>query len=64
MKNFCSYLKENATNIIDFEKKKNVTFNRKNKKQITSRCNGMLNLEKKIIKRYAKDKKHLKFKGR
>ena len=31
MKNFCSYLKENATNIIDFEKKKMLPLTEKTK---------------------------------
>ena len=46
MKKFCTSLKEHAKNIIDFEKKKNVTDNKRRIK-ITSKCKSMLNLWKK-----------------
>ena len=41
MKKFCESLREHAKNISDFEKKKNVTVNKRRTK-ITSRCKTML----------------------
>ena len=49
MKKFCTSLREHTKNIIDFEKKKNVTVN-KGRIKITSRCKSMLYLWKKILK--------------
>ena len=46
MKKFCTSLREHAKNIIDFEKKKNATVN-KRKMKITSRCKSILYLWKK-----------------
>ena len=59
MKKFCSSLKELATNVIGFERKKNVTVNKKRSK-IIPRCDGMLHLWKKILKKFAKDKNYRK----
>ena len=47
MKVFCSSLREQAGNVIRFEKKENVTANKKRAK-ITSRFNSMLHLQKKF----------------
>ena len=44
MKKFWESLQENTTNLIHFEKKKNVTINKRRIK-ITSRCKNMLNLK-------------------
>ena len=46
MKKFCESLGEHAKNIIDFEKKKNVTVNKRRTK-ITSRCKILLHPWKK-----------------
>ena len=43
MKNFSDSLKEHAKNIIDFEKEKSITVNKKRIK-ITQRCESMLYL--------------------
>ena len=43
MKKFCTFLKEQAKNVINFEKKGNVTVNKRRTK-ITSRCKSMLYL--------------------
>ena len=48
MQKFCSYLREHATNILNFEKKKNVTVNKRRVK-ITVRCNKLLYLRKKNL---------------
>ena len=45
---FCSSQREHATNVVNFEK--NVTANKEITK-ITSRCNGMLHLWKKFLKK-------------
>ena len=50
MEKFCTCLKEQAKSIIDFEKKKNVTVNKRRIK-ITSRCKIMLYLWKKNTKK-------------
>ena len=50
MKKFCTSLREHAKNIIDFEKEKNVTVN-KRRITITSRCKRMLYLQKKNTKK-------------
>ena len=55
MKKFCVALREHAKNIIDFEKKKNVTTN-KIKNKIISRRKIKLYLEKKIVKSLLKIK--------
>ena len=54
MKKFCASLRERAKNIIDLEKKKNVTVN-KRRIEIISGCNGMLYLCKRMLK-FTKDK--------
>ena len=46
----CESLRKQAKNIIDFEKKKNVTVSKKRTK-FTSRCNSMLYLPKQIHKK-------------
>ena len=48
MQKFCSYLREHATNILNFEKKKNVTVNKRRVK-ITVRCKKLLYLRKKNL---------------
>ena len=53
MKNFSDSLKEHAKNIIDFEKEKSITVNKKRIK-ITQRCESMLYLQKRNPKN-AKD---------
>ena len=40
---FCIFLREDAANVIDFEKKENVAVNKKSTK-IAPRCNKMLHL--------------------
>ena len=50
MKKFGESLSEHAKNIIDFEKKKDVTVNKRRIK-ITSRCKSMLYLWKKNLKK-------------
>ena len=50
VKKFCESLRKQAKNIIDLEKKKNVTVSKKRTK-ITSRCNSMLYLLKQIYKK-------------
>ena len=50
MKRFRSFLKEYATNIVDFEKKENATVNKKTAK-ITRKRKSMLDLRKKIYKK-------------
>ena len=50
VKKFCESLGKQAKNIIDFEKKKNVTVSKKRTK-FTSRCNSMLYLPKQIHKK-------------
>ena len=49
MKNFCTSLREHATNAINFEKKKMLLLTKK-KAKITSRCYRMLHLRKMILK--------------
>ena len=49
-KRFCESFSEHAKNIIGFEKKKNVTVN-KRRIQIASRCKNMLHLGKKNLKK-------------
>ena len=46
---FCTFLREHATNVINFGKKENVTINKKRAK-ITPRFDGMLHLWKNILK--------------
>ena len=53
MKEFCESLRKLVKNIIDFEKKKNATVNKRRTK-ITSRCRSMLYLWEKIIKKLSK----------
>ena len=48
-KKFFKSLKEHAKNVNEFEKKKNVTTNKKRTK-ITSRCKSILHLQKEIHK--------------
>ena len=55
MKKICTSLREHAKNIIDFEKKKNVTVNKRITK-IILRPKSMLYLRKKILKKFGKDK--------
>ena len=56
LKTFYTSLREDATNVINFEKKKeNVTINRERAK-ITPRCNRMLHLWKIFPKKFANDK--------
>ena len=50
MKIFFEHLKEDAKNIIDFEKKNNVTVNKKSTKG-TSRCKRLIYLWKKDLKK-------------
>ena len=50
MKKFCESLREHPKSIIDFEKKKNVTVNKRRTK-ITSRCKNMLYLWEKNLKK-------------
>ena len=50
MKNFCEHLKEDAKSIIDFEKKNNVTVNKRSTKG-TSRCKKLIHLWKKDLKK-------------
>ena len=50
LKKFCNSLREHATNVINFEKKKNATVNKKRAK-IIPRCDGMLNMWKKFLKK-------------
>ena len=50
MKKFCTSLREHAKNIIDFEKKKNDSVNKRRTK-ITSTCKSMLYLWKKNAKK-------------
>ena len=45
-----SFLRENAPNTINFEKKKNATIN-KNRARIASGCDIMLYLWKKILRK-------------
>ena len=59
MKKFCTSLREHAKNIIDFEKKKNATFN-KRRFTITSRFKSMLYLWKNNLKMFANDKNYRK----
>ena len=49
-KKFCESLIEHTKNIIDFEKKKNVIFNKKRPK-ISSRCKSMLHLWKSNVRK-------------
>ena len=49
IRKFCTSLREHANNAIDFEKKKNVTVNKKRTK-ITSGWKSMLYLQKENIK--------------
>ena len=53
MKEFYESLRKLVKNIIDFEKKKNATVNKRRTK-ITSRCRSMLHLWEKIIKKLSK----------
>ena len=53
MKEFCESSRKLMKNVIDFEKKKNATVNKRRTK-ITSRCRSMLYLWKKIIKKLSK----------
>ena len=48
MKKFCSSLTEHATNILNFEKKKNVNVNKRRVK-ITPKCKKLLHLWKKNL---------------
>ena len=48
MKKCCSSLREHATNILNFEKKKKVTFNKRRVK-ITPKCKKLLYLWKKNV---------------
>ena len=57
MKKFCVSLREHKGDTIDFEKKKTMPIT-KTKTKITSRCNRMLHLQKKIYKKFTKDKNH------
>ena len=50
MKKFCESLIEHTKNIIDFEKKKNVIFNKRRPK-ISSRCNSVLHLWKSNVRK-------------
>ena len=50
MKKVCTSFRERATNVINFKKKKNANFN-KNRAKIASRCDSMLHLWKKILKK-------------
>ena len=50
MKKFCTSLREHATNVINFEKKKILPLTKKQAK-ITPRCNRLLHLSKKIVKK-------------
>ena len=50
MKKFCSFLREHATNVINFKNKKMLPLTKKRAK-ITPRCNDVLNLWKKILKK-------------
>ena len=50
MKKFYESLREHTKNVNDFEKKKNVTVNKRRTK-ITSRCKSMLYLWKTILKK-------------
>ena len=52
-KRFCESFSEHAKNIIGFEKKKNVTVN-KRRIQMASRCKNMLHLGKRILKKLTK----------
>ena len=56
MKKFWSSLRENTANILDFEKKKNVTVSKRRFKT-TLRCKKLLHLWKKIFQKLAKSKK-------
>ena len=49
-KKFSTSLREHATNVISFEKKKMLPLTKKRVK-ITPRCNRMLYLQKKILKK-------------
>ena len=49
MNKFCSSLRKHATNELNFEKKKNVTVNKRRPK-ITPRCRKLLGLWKKNLK--------------
>ena len=50
MKKFCESLRKHTKNIIHFEKKKNVTFNKRRPK-ISSRCKSMLHLWKSNVRK-------------
>ena len=49
MKKFYSPLREHATNVINFEKEKMLPLTKRAK--ITPRCDRMLHLRKKIVKK-------------
>ena len=55
-KNFCESLRGHLKNIIDFEKKKNVTVNKRRTK-ITSRCKSLLYLRKKNLQKVLRNHK-------
>ena len=63
MKKFCDSLREHASNIIDFEKKKNVTVNKKWTKshQDAKVC---YICRRKVLKKFAKDKNYRKVRDR
>ena len=50
MKMFCSYLREHAANVINFERKKEV-LSLKKRAKIIPRCNDVLHLWKNVIKK-------------
>ena len=53
MKKFCTSLREHAKNIINFEKKKNVTVNKRRIKT-ASKCKSMLYLWKNNLRKSLK----------
>ena len=56
MKKFCESLREHEKNKIDFEKKKMLPLTKR--ARITPRCNIMLHLWKKVLKKFANDKNY------
>ena len=68
IKKFCTYLREHATNVINFEKK--MLPLTKKRAKITPVCDRMLHLWKNILKKFVNDKNyhkvrdHCHFKGK
>ena len=58
MKRLLELLREHAKNITDFEKKKNVTVN-KRRIQVTLKCKSYI-CEKRILKNFSKSKNYWK----